>query len=121
MRTDKIGIFRGVPVYRVSVMDYINSNYYKDDGSMYLINEDLIYKNEIIGQYDGEYVHEADVPTVFYHEIEHPAKPRRNIKEKEVPKVKTAETRPAETAPTSSTEAKTADEILGNVYLWEVV
>jgi hypothetical protein len=86
---------------------------------MYLIKEDLIYKNEIIGTYDGEYVHENDIPTTFYHEIEHPVKAKTR-KEKETPKVKHVKATHAETAPTSSIEAKTADDILAGVYAWRV-
>ena len=55
-----IGTYKGIMVYRVTLPEYVNGRLYKDEENMYLINGDIIYKNEIFAKYDGKYVTEYD-------------------------------------------------------------
>ena len=55
-----IGKFHGIPVYKTNMIEYVNNRYYKDEENMYLIDGELIYKNEIFAKYDGNYVTEYD-------------------------------------------------------------
>ena len=55
-----IGTYKGIMVYRVTLPEYVNGRLYKDEENMYLINGDIIYKNEIFAKYDGKYVEEYD-------------------------------------------------------------
>lgn len=55
-----IGKFHGIPVYKTNMIEYVNNRYYKDEENMYLIDGELIYKNEIFAKYDGNYVSELD-------------------------------------------------------------
>jgi hypothetical protein len=57
---DIIGKYRGIKVYRVTLPEYVNGRSYKDEENMYLIDGELIYKNEIFAKYDGRYVEEYD-------------------------------------------------------------
>lgn len=57
---DIIGKYKGIKVYRVTLPEYVNSRLYKNEENMYLINGELIYKNEIFAKYDGSYVEEYD-------------------------------------------------------------
>ena len=57
---DKIGKYNGIMVYEVSLPEYVNGRLYKDEENMYLIDGELIYKNEILAKYDGNYVTEYD-------------------------------------------------------------
>lgn len=54
------GKYHGIPVYKTNMIEYVNNRYYKDDVNMYLINGELIYKNEVFAKYDGNYVTEYD-------------------------------------------------------------
>ena len=57
---DLIGKFKGIPVYKSNMVDYVNNRYYYDEDNIFLINGELIYKNEIFAKYDGNYVTEYD-------------------------------------------------------------
>ena len=57
---DIVGKFKGIKVYRVTLPEYVNGRLYKDEENMYLINGELIYKNEVFAKYDGNYVTEYD-------------------------------------------------------------
>lgn len=62
MRIDNelIGKYHGIPVYKSNIVDYVTYRRYYDEENMYLINGELIYKNEIFARYDGNYVTEYD-------------------------------------------------------------
>ena len=55
-----MGKFQGINVYRVTLPEYVNGRLYKDEDNIYLIDGELIYKNEIFAKYDGNYVTEYD-------------------------------------------------------------
>lgn len=55
-----IGKFKGIPVYKSNMVDYVNNRHYYDEDNMFLIDGELIYKNEIFAKYDGNYVTEYD-------------------------------------------------------------
>ena len=57
---DIVGKYKGTKVYRVTLPEYVNGRLYKDEENMYLIDGELIYKNEIFAKYDGNYVTEYD-------------------------------------------------------------
>ena len=57
---DIIGKFKGIPVYKSNMVDYVNNRYYYDEDNIFLIDGELIYKNEIFAKYDGNYVTEYD-------------------------------------------------------------
>lgn len=57
---DLVGKFKGTPVYKSNIVDYVNNRRYYDEDNMFLINGELIYKNEIFAKYDGNYVTEYD-------------------------------------------------------------
>lgn len=48
----RIGKYHGIPVYKTTLRDYVNERKYYDDENMFLINEDLIYKNQYFGKLD---------------------------------------------------------------------
>ena len=50
---DKIGTYKGTPVYETTVVEYVNKKYYERNDCMFIIDKDLIYKNELFGKYDG--------------------------------------------------------------------
>ena len=58
---DIVGKYKGIRVYEVTVPEYVNGRLYKDEENMYLIGEDLIYKNEVFARYNGCYVEEYDL------------------------------------------------------------
>lgn len=58
---DIVGKYKGIKVYRVTLPEYVNGRLYKDEENMYLIGEDLIYKNETFAKYNGTYVEEYDL------------------------------------------------------------
>jgi hypothetical protein len=64
-----IGTYTGIKVFRVNLTEFINQKLYNDSENMYLIGEDLILKNEVIGRYDGKYAKELDLHQryTFYH------------------------------------------------------
>lgn len=57
---DIVGKYQGIKVYRVTLPEYVNGRLYKDEENIYLIGEDLIYKNETFAKYNGTYVEEYD-------------------------------------------------------------
>lgn len=57
---DLVGKFKGIPVYKSNMVDYVNNRHYYDEDNMFLIDGELIYKNEIFAKYDGNYVTEYD-------------------------------------------------------------
>jgi hypothetical protein len=57
---DIVGKYKGIKVYEVTLPEYVNGRLYKDEENMYLIGEDLIYKNETFANYNGTYVEEYD-------------------------------------------------------------
>lgn len=57
---DIVGKYRGIKVYEVTLPEYVNGRLYKDEENIYLIGEDLIYKNETFAKYNGTYVEEYD-------------------------------------------------------------
>lgn len=57
---DIVGKYKGIKVYRVTLPAYVNGRLYKDEDNIYLIDGELIYKNEIFAKYDGNYVTEYD-------------------------------------------------------------
>lgn len=65
---DLVGKFKGIPVYKSNMVDYVNNRRYYDEDNMFLINGELIYKNEIFAKYDGNYVSELDahLRSTFY-------------------------------------------------------
>jgi hypothetical protein len=78
----------------------------------------LIYKNEVFGRFDGNVVKELDPHerSIFYTPITYQVKPKvEYIKPKaECIKPKTKHT------DVSVCEAKTADDILAEVYVWQI-
>ena len=115
--TGFFGKFNGIKVYKTNLLTYVDNKYYDDDINMYLISGDLIYKNQIIGRWDGSMVHEWDPHerTVFY----------RNTVKKE-PEVKALEAKPTETfvEPTNYQTVEeppaSVEDILAGVYEWQV-
>ena len=57
---DLVGKFKGIPVYKSNMVEYVINRRYYDEDNMFLINGELIYKNEIFAKYDGNYVTEYD-------------------------------------------------------------
>lgn len=57
---DLVGKFKGIPVYKSNMVDYVNNRHYYDEDNIFLIDGELIYKNEIFAKYDGNYVTEYD-------------------------------------------------------------
>ena len=57
---DIIGKFAGRKVYRTNTTDYINKRLYNNEEDIFLINREMIYKNEVFATYDGAYVKELD-------------------------------------------------------------
>ena len=57
---DIIGKYRGIKVYKVTLPEYVNGRLYKDEDNIFLIDGELIYRNEIFAKYDSKYVSELD-------------------------------------------------------------
>jgi hypothetical protein len=55
-----MGKFQGIKVYKTTLPEYVNMRLYKDEENMYIIDDDMIYKNEIFAKWDGKYVNELD-------------------------------------------------------------
>ncbi len=111
---DHYGIYQGISVYKTDTTSYVNNKSYEDTNNMYLIGNDLIYKNEIYGYFNGETVKEIDPHkrTKFYTKTTQPVKR------------KAKRTEPTysfeEHVETPVCEAKTAEDILAGVYTWSV-
>ena len=57
---DIIGKYSGRKVYKTNTTDYINKRLYNNEEDIFLINREMIYKNEVFATYDGTYVKELD-------------------------------------------------------------
>lgn len=55
-----MGKFQGIKVYKTTLPEYVNMRLYKDEENMYIIDDDMIYKNEIFAKWDGKYVNELE-------------------------------------------------------------
>lgn len=71
---DIIGKFAGRRVYRTNTTDYINKRLYNNVEDIFLINREMIYKNEVFATYDGTYVKELDYNQKYeFYRIPEPA------------------------------------------------
>ena len=63
-----MGKFQGIKVYKTTLPEYVNMRLYKDEENIYVIDGDMIYKNEIFAKWDGKYVNEWPVHqrAIFY-------------------------------------------------------
>ncbi len=55
-----IGKYSGRKVYRTNTTDYINKKLYNNKENIYIVNREMIYKNEVFATYDGMFVQELD-------------------------------------------------------------
>jgi hypothetical protein len=110
------GRYRGKNVYTVELPTYVGNKFYDDEVDMYLIRGDLIYKNQIIGRWDGKMVHEWDPHerSVFYKKT---VKKEPEIKPTEV-FVEPTHHKTVEVA--DSQPAASVEDILAGVYEWQV-
>ena len=58
---NKIGTLKGINVYKIEFAEYVNNRFYKDNKVIYLVGNELIRNNEVIGTYDGYSVTEFDI------------------------------------------------------------
>ena len=71
---DIIGKYRSRKVYRTNTTDYINKRLYNNEEDIFLINREMIYKNEVFATYDGAYVTELDYNQKYeFYRIPEPA------------------------------------------------
>ena len=71
---DIIGKYRSRKVYRTNTTDYINKGLYNNEEDIFLINREMIYKNEVFATYDGTYVKELDYNQKYeFYRIPEPA------------------------------------------------
>ena len=63
-----IGKYQGKEVYKITLPEYVNNRYYKDKYYVFLIDGELICKNEAFASYDGNYVsvYDPHEKRVFY-------------------------------------------------------
>lgn len=120
---DIIGKYRGIKVYKVTLPEYVNGRLYKDEENMYLIDGELIYKNEIFAKYDGNYVSELDAHlrrefyTVPAIKVRTPEKPSTSsIGMDEGDSYSDSETKTEDAVVFSNFEFKTVDEILDSSF-----
>lgn len=120
---DIIGKYRGIKVYKVTLPEYVNGRLYKDEENMYLIDGELIYKNEIFAKYDGNYVSELDahlrrkfyiVPAIKVRTPEEPS--TSSIGMDEGDSYSDSETKTEDAVVFSNFEFKTVDEILDSSF-----
>jgi hypothetical protein len=118
-----IGKYKGIKVYRVTLPEYVNGRLYKDEDNIYLINGELIYKNEIFAKYDGNYVTEYDshqratyytVPVIKVED--RGVKFTSSIGTAEEDSDSNSETKTYEVGTVSDFEFKTVDEILDSSF-----
>ena len=118
-----IGKFHGIPVYKTNMIEYVNNRYYKDEENMYLIDGELIYKNEIFAKYDGNYVSELDahsrrefytVPAIKVRIPEEPSTSSIGMDEGDI--YSDSETKTEDAVVFSNFEFKTVDEILDSSF-----
>ena len=107
---DIIGKYKGIKVYKVTLPEYVNGRLYKDEENMYLIDGELIYKNEIFAKYDGNYVSELDahLRREFY------TVPAIGMDEGD--SYSDSETKTEDAVASSNFEFKTVDEILDSSF-----
>jgi hypothetical protein len=117
---DIVGEYKGIKVYMVTLPEYVNGRLYKDEENMYLIDRELIYKNEIFAKYDGNYVTEYDPhQRVEYYTI--PAINRgvefsSSIGTADGGSVSNSETKTSETMPISNFKPEDVEATLAGVY-----
>ena len=120
---DIIGKYRGIKVYKVTLPEYVNGRLYKDEENMYLIDGELIYKNEIFAKYDGNYVSELDahlrrefytVPAIKVRTPEEPSTSSIGMDEGDTNSE--TETETEYTAPVSDFKPEDVEATLAGVY-----
>ena len=128
---DIIGKFNGRKVYKTNTTDYINKRLYNNEEDIFIINREMIYKNEVFATYDGTYVEELDYNQRYeFYRIPEPATIEAKVMvdgkgvryveyETNLPdpvgNLKN-ETKIPETVPASDFEFKTVDEILDSSF-----
>ena len=65
MSKNKIGMYQGIPCYRMNFEDYVALNY-KSKDEIYIIDGDMVLNNRIIGYYNGKVVTECQEPYEVY-------------------------------------------------------
>jgi hypothetical protein len=120
---DLIGKYHGIPVYKSNIVDYVTYRRYYDQENMYLIDGELIYKNEIFAKYDGNYVTEYDPhKRATYYTIPAVKVDKRGVEftssigADEGDSNSNSETKTPEVETTSEFEFKTVDEILAGSF-----
>ena len=120
---DLVGKFKGIPVYKSNMVDYVNNRRYYDEDNIFLIDGELIYKNEIFAKYDGNYVSELDahlrrefytVPAIKVRTPEEPS--TSSIGMDEGDSYSDSETETEDAVVFSNFEFKTVDEILDSSF-----
>lgn len=56
----RIGKYNGIDCYKITREEYIKERFYKNNEVIFIIDKDMVYKNVVIGTYDGEYVNDYD-------------------------------------------------------------
>lgn len=112
---DLVGKFKGIPVYKSNMVDYVNNRRYYDEDNMFLINGELIYKNEIFAKYDGNYVSKLDahLRREFY------TVPAIKVRTSEEPSTSSIGTADGDT--NSETETKTEDAVVFSNFEFKTV
>lgn len=105
-----VGKYKGIKVYRVTLPEYVNGRLYKDEDNMFLIDGELIYKNEIFAKYDGKYVSELDA----HLRSEYYTVPAIKIESRGIEFTSSIGT--ADGGSVSKNETKTVEETLAGVY-----
>ena len=118
---DIIGKYNGIKVYKVTLPEYVNARLYKDEENMYLIDGDIIYKNEIFAKFDGRYVDEWPVHqrAIFYRIPEIKINDRGvewTADSLEADIAKTAETETKNSLPIGNFKPESVDTTLAGVY-----
>ena len=116
-----IGTYKGIMVYRVTLPEYVNGRLYKDEENMYLIDRDIIYKNEIFAKFDGKFVDEWPVHqrAIFYRIPEVKIKDRGiewTADSLEADIAKTAENETKNSLPIGNFKPEDVDTTLAGVY-----
>ena len=120
-----VGKYKGIKVYKITLPEYVNGRLYKDEENMYLIDGDIIYKNEIFAKFDGKFVDEWPVHqrAIFYRIPEVKIKDRGvewTADSLEADIAKTAENETKNSLPLGNFEFKTVDEILSGSFMTDV-
>lgn len=56
----RIGKYNSIDCYKITRDEYIKERFYKNKEVIFIIDKDMIYKNVVIGTYDGKYVNDYD-------------------------------------------------------------